>query len=313
MKRLHAVTGAFGYSGKYIALQLLNNNQEVISLTNSFNRNNIFNDKVKAFSFNFDNPELLAETLKDVKVLYNTYWVRFNHKLFTHAEAVKNTKILFEAAKQAGVEKIVHISITNPSANTHLEYFSGKYELEQALINSGISYSILRPTVIFGREDILINNIAWVLRKFPIVAVFGDGQYKLQPIFVDDLAKLAVEQGNNSENIIIDAIGPETYTYNDLLQTIGKKVNRNPMKWHVSDRLGFFLGQIISFFTGDVLITKPEIEGLKANLLFTLSQPAGTTKLSDWIEENKTWLGKKYANEIKRRKNITKNYLDLQN
>jgi len=130
-------------------------------------------------------------------LLYNTYWVRFNHNNFKHTSAVENTLKLFNAAKDAGIKRIVHISITNPSESSNLEYFTGKVKLEKALIESKISYAILRPTVLFGKEDILINNIAWVIRNFPVVAVFGKGDYRLQPIYVDDLAGLAVEQGIN--------------------------------------------------------------------------------------------------------------------
>ena len=198
-KQIHAVTGAYGYSGKYIAQRLLNAGHQVITLTNSPQRTNPFGERVPAYPFNFDRPHELTETLRGVSVLYNTYWVRFNHETFQHASAVNNTLVLFEAAKAAGVQRIVHVSITNPSEDSELEYFSGKAQLEKALIASGISYAILRPTVLFGKEDILINNIAWLLRKFPVFGIFGDGRYRLQPIYVDDLAQLAVEQGQESE------------------------------------------------------------------------------------------------------------------
>jgi len=310
-KNIHAVTGAFGYSGKYIAELLLSENQKVITLTNSFNRPNLFGEKVKAFPFNFDKKEDLVKSLLEVKVLYNTYWVRFNHKTFKHSEAVDNTLILFEAAKKAGVEKIVHVSITNPSKESHLEYFNGKAILEKALINSGISYSILRPTVIFGQEDILINNIAWMIRNMPIMGVFGDGKYRLQPIYVNDLAQIAVEQGKNSNNIIIDAIGPETFEYKELIETIAKILGINRKIISVSDNFGYFVGKIIGFFKNDYLITKPEIEGLKSDLLYTKSQPAGKTKLTEWVEKNKKTLGKIYSNELKRRKEISKSYTEL--
>ena len=209
----HAVTGAFGYSGKYITWKLLDKGHKVITLTNSLQRANPFGEKVQAYEFSFDKPKKLIDVLKGVSVLYNTYWIRFNHKMFAYANAVENSIILFNAAKEAGVERIVHISITNPSENSHLEYFSGKARLEKTLKNLGLSYSILRPTVLFGREDILINNIVWALRRLPFFGVFGNGQYRLQPIYVGDLAKLAVEQGENQKNIIINAIGPETFTY----------------------------------------------------------------------------------------------------
>ena len=182
MSRVHVVTGAFGYSGNYIARRLLDRGHKVHTLTNSLRRKNPFGDRVRSFLFNFDDPTALAESLRGTAVLYNTYWVRFNHRSFKHAGAVENTLKLFEAAKEAGVGRVVHVSITNPSKDSHLEYFSGKAELEQALVESGLSHAILRPTVLFGKEDILINNIAWLLRRFPLFGVFGNGQYKLQPI-----------------------------------------------------------------------------------------------------------------------------------
>jgi nucleoside-diphosphate-sugar epimerase len=206
--KTHAVTGAFGYTGKYIARRLLDKGNKVITLTNSFQRPNPFGKKVQAYPFYFYNPGKLGEIFRGVSVLYNTYWVRFNHKMFTHAEIVKNTINLFNAAKKARVEQIVHISTTNLSLESHLEYFSGKARLEQALKESAVFYSILRPTVLFGKEDILINNFAWALRRLPVFGVLGNGRYRLQPIYVDDLAELAVEQGESKEDVIINVIGP---------------------------------------------------------------------------------------------------------
>jgi NADH dehydrogenase len=210
---LHVVTGAFGFSGKYIARRLLDAGCRVRTLTNSPRRKNPFGDAVEVHPLNFDDAAQLTESLRGAKVLYNTYWVRFNYGNFGHGTAVENTIKLFRAAKEAGVERIVHTSITNPSIDSPLEYFFGKARLERTLIDSGLPYSILRPAVLFGREDILINNIAWAVRKFPVVFIFGNGEYRLQPIFVDDFAKLAVEQGEKAGNFTVNAIGPETFTY----------------------------------------------------------------------------------------------------
>jgi NADH dehydrogenase len=209
---VHAVTGAFGYSGRYIAQRLLDAGHRVTTLTNSEPRPDLLAGRVRAFPLTFGDPAQLTKSLQGVAVLYNTYWVRFNHRLFTHDEAVRNTRALFTAARNAGVRRIVHVSITNPSLDSALPYFRGKAELESALQESGISYAILRPTVLFGKEDILINNIAWLLRRFPVFALFGDGQYSLQPIYVDDLARLAVTQGAGDQNVTLDAVGPETFT-----------------------------------------------------------------------------------------------------
>jgi len=301
MAALHAVTGAFGYSGKYIAGRLLADGQQVITLTNSLDRPNPFGERVKAYPFSFHDPAALTRALEGVSVLYNTYWVRFNHRTFTHAQAVENTLTLFAAAKAAGVQRIVHVSITNPTITSPLEYFRGKAQLEQALMDSAVSYAILRPTVLFGKEDILINNIAWTLRRLPVFGVFGDGKYRVQPIYVDDLAALAVEQGRQAENRIINAIGPETFTYRGLVETIGAIIGRRRPVISVSPRVGYAVGSIIGRLVGDVTITREEIDGLMADLLYVDAPPAGKTALTAWAREHAATLGKAYASELSRR------------
>ncbi len=305
---LHAVTGAFGYSGKYIAKRLLDRGHEVITLTNSPDRANPFAGRVKPYPFNFNDPDELARSLRDVSVLYNTYWVRFNHKLFRHADAVRNTERLFAAAKEANVERIVHVSITNPSEDSSLEYFSCKARLERALEESGVSHAILRPTVLFGKEDILINNIAWALRRLPVFGVFGNGEYRLQPIYVDDLAALAVEQGARRDNVTLDAIGPETFAYSELVKIIGETIGKKRPVISVSPAVGYLAGWILGKLVGDVMITHEEIKGLMADLLHVDSPPAGTTRLTDWIREHADSLGRKYTSELARRKDKTQEY-----
>ncbi len=297
-----AVTGAFGYSGRYIAERLLETGHKVIALTNSVRRENPFGERVPVFPFNFDKPAELKQSLEGADALINTYWVRFNHKLFTHEQAVANTKILFQAAKVAGVRRIVHISISNPERHTDLPYFRGKAELEAVLQSLGVSWCILRPTVLFGKEDILINNIAWSLRRLPIVGVFGDGKYKLQPIYVDDLAAAAAEQAQGSENRIINAIGPETFSYNELLETIRNIIGVRTPIIHLPPSLGYWGTRMLGLFVSDVIITRDEIKGLmEGSLCVDNAPPLGKTKLTDWIKEHKETLGRGYTSEMARR------------
>lgn len=305
---IHAVTGAFGYSGKYIAGRLLHAGQSVVTLTNSPRRPNPFGDRVRAFPLNFDRPDLLAESLRGVSVLYNTYWVRFNHRLFQHTGAVRNTLALFEAAKQAGVERIVHVSIANPSKDSPLEYFRGKATLEQALMDSGISYAILRPAILFGQEDILINNIAWTLRRLPVFGMFGNGRYRLRPIYVDDLAALAVEQGAVRDNAIIDAVGPETFSYRELIACIGQTIGKRRLIVPVPPWFGYVSSWCLGKVLGDIIVTRDEIRGLMAGLLCVDGLATGKTALSDWAKANAETLGRKYASELARRKDRTAAY-----
>lgn len=300
-RRTHLVTGAFGFSGKYIAQLLLQQGLPVKTMTNSPDRENVFHNQIKAVPFHFDNHSQMVNSLADVATLYNTYWVRFNHKTFSHQAAVDNTFELFDAAKEAGVEKIVHTSITNPSLDSELEYFHGKALLEKALIESGMSYSILRPAVIFGREDILINNITWLLRKMPFFPVFGYGSYRVQPIYVKDFARLAVQEGSNLSNSIINAIGPETYSYKSLVEKLGDLIGISKPIISVSPKSGYLIGKIISRLVRDVVITKEEIIGLMADLLCVDDPPTGETKLSEWVSNHKDSLGNQYASELARR------------
>ncbi|MCU0786280.1 MAG: NAD(P)H-binding protein [Verrucomicrobia bacterium] len=303
-----AVTGAFGYSGRYIAQRLLASGHEVLTLTNSVSRENPFGEQVRVAPFNFDRPELLAQSLQGVEVLINTYWVRFDHKLFTHAQAVANTRVLFAAAKQAGVRRVVHVSITNPDLHSDLPYFKGKAELEQRLLASGLSYCILRPTVLFGKEDVLINNIAWALRRLPVFGVYGKGDYRLQPIYVDDLAAAAVEKAAQTKNEIVDAIGPETFTYRGLVQIIAEKLGLKRTIVGVPPSVGYWTCRLIGLLVRDVVATREEIRGLMENRLVVDAPPLGKTKLSEWMEKHKDTLGRHYTSEMRRRIDRTSGY-----
>jgi NADH dehydrogenase len=277
-------------------------------LTNSTGRRNPFGGAVEVRPLDFEHVDRLAESLRGAKVLYNTYWVRFNNAGFQRSTAVENTLTLFRAAKKAGVSRLVHVSITNPSEDSKLEYFRGKARLERALIESGLSYAILRPAVLFGREDILINNIAWTLRKMPVFFIFGDGQYHLQPIYVDDLAKLAVEQGRSNENCVINAIGPETFTYRELVRTLAEILGKRRLFVSVPPGIGYLGGRVIGWFLRDKMFTREEIEGLMADLLHVDAPPAGETKLTEWAREHVDQLGVHYASEMARRRDRTEAY-----
>jgi NADH dehydrogenase len=301
---LHVVTGAFGYSGAHIARRLLERGCRVRTLTYS-RRSHALRAVIEVRPFDFDRPAFLQESLRGAEVLYNTYWVRFNHPRFTHAQAVRNTLTLFDAARAAGVRRIVHVSITNPSEDSPLEYFRGKAELERALRTSGMSHAILRPAVLFGGRDILINNIAWILRRLPVFGVFGDGMYRLQPIHVDDLARLAVEQGSSSANTTIQAIGPETFTYRGLVRTLSAVLHVDRSIVPVSPQVGYQIGRMLGWITGDVIITREEIAGLMGDLLYVDAPPAGTTRLSHWAAQHAGSIGRRYHSELARRASTT--------
>jgi uncharacterized protein YbjT (DUF2867 family) len=300
VQEVDVVTGAFSYTGKYITQRLLAQGRLVRTLTGHPDRASLLNVKVDAFPFNFDRPGELVRSLQGVTTLYNTYWVRFTHGSTTFDEAVENTQKLIRAAVEAGVKRFVHVSITNPHVNSPLPYFKGKGLLEQVLMNSKLSYAIIRPTVIFGDEDILINNIAWLLRHFPLFVIPGDGEYRLQPISADDMADLAVTAGQRRENEIVDAVGPEIYTFETLVKLIAQTVRSHAVIAHLPPKTALALSQFVGRFVKDVVLTQEEVDGLMSNLLVVDGPPTGRTRLSDWLREHAATVGKQYASELAR-------------
>ncbi|MFN8598472.1 MAG: NAD(P)H-binding protein [Anaerolineae bacterium] len=300
VQEVDVVTGAFGYTGKYITQRLLAQGRLVRTLTGHPNRTSPFGVRVDAFPFNFDRPSELVRSLQGVTTLYNTYWVRFTHGSISFDEAVENTRKLIRAAEEAGVRRFVHVSITNPHAQSPLPYFSGKGLLEQTLMNSKLSYAILRPTVIFGDEDILVNNIAWLLRHFPVFVIPGDGNYRLQPISADDMADIAVTAGQQRNNQIIDAVGPEVYSFETLVRLIATTVRSRALIVHLPPKFALTLSRVVGRFVRDVVLTQEEVDGLMSNLLVVDGPPTGRTRLSDWLAEHQDTVGTKYASELER-------------
>lgn len=302
--RLNAVTGAFGYTGRYIAERLLAQGEQVRALTGRPVSASPFGEAVAAFPLDFADFDGLVDSLQGVEVLYNTYWVRFARGGLDHARATANLQTLIRAAARAGVGRIVHISITNAAADSPLPYFRGKALVEAALRRagdeSGLCYSIIRPTVVFGREDILINNIAWFLRRFPLFPIGGDGQYPVQPVYVDDVAQLAVASADADGSAALDAVGPEQFTFDELALLIADAVGSRARLLHLPPGMTLAAARLAGLLVRDVTLTRDELDGLMAGHLVSANPPTGAAKFSDWLRENGETLGRRYASELAR-------------
>jgi NADH dehydrogenase len=218
--QLDLVTGAFSYSGSHIARRLLDAGHRVRTLSFHPDRRHPLQDSVEALAYQFDDPDELARSLEGVATLYNTYWVRFDHGQTSFEQAIERSRSLFAAAFRAGVARIVHLSITNPSIDSPLPYFRGKALVERALGEAGVPHSIVRPTLIFGGEnEVLLNNIAWILRRLPVFTVPGDGAYPVQPVHVEDLARICTEAARAETSVVVDAAGPERISFGELVRS----------------------------------------------------------------------------------------------
>lgn len=297
---LNVVTGAFGFIGRYIARTLLESGEAVRTITTHPEKPNPFGSAVEARPYSFDRPDELVASLRGASTLYNTYWVRFERGGSTFEQAIRNTALLFESAKRAGVGRIVHISVTNPSLDSRLAYYRGKARQEQALLASGVSYAIVRPTLVFGIEDILVNNIAWLLRRFPLFPIAGSGSYELQPVYAGDLAAIATACARATRSVTLDAIGPERFTFERFVSLLASKVKPGVKLVHVPPALAIVLGGIVGQAVGDVILTRAELQGLMDGMLTSRQVPNASTRFTEWIEEHKDEIGSSYASELRR-------------
>jgi uncharacterized protein YbjT (DUF2867 family) len=295
------VTGAYSYSGSRIAELLIASGREVRTLTHHPDREHPLRASVQASPYRFDDSLALARSLEGITTLYNTYWVRFERGGTTFAKAVANSRALFEAAQRAGVARVIHLSIANPSIDSPLPYYRGKALVERALTAADVPYSIVRPTWIFGGpREVLANNIAWILRRMPIFFVPGDGRYPVQPIHIDDLAHICLGAARGVSDVIVDAAGPDTISFEELVRAIRQAVGRRTPILHASPAAMAALARALGFVVRDVVLTADEIRGLTAGLLASHQAPLGQVSFIEWLRENGPTLGTAYANELDR-------------
>jgi len=297
------VTGALSNSGSHIARRLLDAGRDVRTLTFHPDREHPLRDAIEARPYRFDDPAALVDTLAGADTLYNTFWVRFDHGATSFANAIEQSRMLFFAARRAGVRRIVHVSITNPSLTSRLPYFRGKALVEHALAESGVSYAIVRPTWIFGGDpDVLVNNIAWIARRMPVFPVPGDGGYRVQPVHIDDLARLCTGAGTAPAPIdeTLDAAGPETMRFRDLVAAVAAAVGARAPVVSVPPPVMRLAAAALGRLLSDVVLTGEEITGLMEGLLVSHRQARGTIAFSHWLDERSDTLGRSYANELHR-------------
>lgn len=296
---VHVVTGAYSFTGRHIARRLLNMGKTVRTLTGHPERASAV-DPVRAYPYNFTHVEDLVQSLRGASTFYNTYWIRFERGPSTFAQAVENTRTLVRAAKEAGVRRFVHVSIANPSLDSPLGYYRGKAQAESIVEASGMSYAIIRPTVLFGDEGLLINNIAWFLRHLPVFAYFGGGRSLLQPVYAMDEVDLIVRAGQDTQDVIVDAAGPDTFTFEEMLRLIRKKVRGRALLVPGTTGMAMVTSKVLGKMLDDVVLTADEVAGLQGNLLVSHAKPTCPTHLGDWLEQNAGRVGTHYQSELQR-------------
>jgi NADH dehydrogenase len=294
------VTGAFSFTGRFIAGRLLAEERRVKTLTNHPQRPGAEDIKVEVAPLQFTDRAALVESLRGADVLYNTYWQRFHHGRVHFGQAVANTRVLLGAAAEAGVRKVVHISVSNPSEDSRLDYFAAKARTEKAVRESGLAWAIVRPTLIFGPGDILLNNLAYLLRRVPVFGIAGLGEYRVQPVAVEDVADLATWAAAQTDKITLDAAGPDLMTFTELVEAIAIAVGHRPRFVYLPRRLVMLAADVIGRMVNDRLLIGQELDGLMEELLISHEKPRGKVRLDNFLLTYSNTLGRTYASELNR-------------
>jgi len=295
-----AVTGATSYTGRFIAERLVTAGRSIIDLTRRPAIPHPLGESARSAQLDFAHPERLAQALDGVDTLYNTFWIRFERGPITYAWAAERCLALIVAAQRAGVRQVVHISVINAAPDAPTAYFRAKAMVEEALASSGVSHAIVRPTVTFGPGDVLLNNLAWTLRRLPVFGIPGDGRYPIQPVHIDDIADLAVSAASLPSGTIVDAAGPDTYTFGEFVALVREAIGSRA--WVVPMPVGAALlaARLIGLVVRDVVLRRDEITELETGLMRSAAPPAGQIRLADWLAANADGLGRHWANELDR-------------
>lgn len=297
---MDVVTGAFGYTGSFIAERLLASGRDVRTLTRRSANGHALAGRVEAVPLQFRDHAALVGALRGADTLYNTYWRRFPHRSVGFTDIVEQSRQLTDAALQAGVRRLVHFSVSSASENAPTSYFRAKAEVEAIVRERGLSYAIVRPTLLYGPGDILINNLAWTLRRVPLFGIPGSGAYRVQPVHVADVADLVVGLGGRTDDVTIDAAGPETFRFGDMVRLIRDTIGARARIVRMPPTLALAASRLIGRVVRDVVLTRDEVTELMSELLVSADPPTCPTPFSAWIAAEAGEVGRRYTSELER-------------
>lgn len=295
------VTGAFGNTGRAITALLTARDRRVRTLTNHAPGAGAGErDRIEAVRYAFGEPDRLARAFDGVDTFYNTFWMRTGDAS-GYDLAVARCRALIDAAASAGVRRIVQLSVAHPSLDSPYPYFRAKARVEAAVAACGVPSAVVRPALIFGGESVLVNNLAWVLRHSPVFGIAGDGNYRVRPVHVDDVARLCVDVAAGDAAVTVDAVGPERPTYRELVTTVRDAVGARTRVVSMPPRLVLAASKALGFVLRDEVLTRDELVSTIEGLADTEGPPTGSVSLRAWVAEHAAELGRSYVNERRRR------------
>lgn len=223
------LTGGSGFVGQEILRQLTDAGHRVSLLCHRHHPESRTN--VECVVGDSKKPESLKGVLKGCDAVIHLIGIirEFPKRDITFARLhTETTDNLLRAAQEQGVSRFLHMSANGTRADAITGYHQSKWAAEQLVRQSDLDWTIFRPSLIYGPQDQFINVLAELVRKLPVVPVLGDGKYRLQPVSVRDVARGFVTALNCPESIgqTYHCGGPQAYSYNELLDLIGRALGR---------------------------------------------------------------------------------------
>jgi NADH dehydrogenase len=300
MAGIAVVTGAFSFTGSAVARSLIARGYRVRTLTNR--REPLFDpgEAIETHPLQFEDRHALAAAMTGADIFVNTYWVRYPYVGVGFDKAVENSNALCRAAAEAGVRRQVLVSVSNPSLDSPLAYYRGKAQAEEGLKALGVSYAIVRPTLIVGPKDILTANIGWFLRRFPLFLMPGDGAYRLEPVTLEDTGEIVADAALADGDMTVDAAGPEVYTFADFASTVAGAMGVRRPVLRVPPWFAVAVLRLVGFAVGEVILSREELEELRTELLLSHEPPRGQQSVRAWLNQHGNEIGRSYVSEFER-------------
>jgi NADH dehydrogenase len=268
------VSGGTGFVGSAITRELMRRGERVAVLSREAEKARAkFGDEVEARGGDVRDAKSLAAAMEGVDIVVNAVQfpgspIENRRKGYTFEEVdLKGTRHQVDAAKAAGVRRFVYISGVGADKDADKHWFRYKWEAEEYLKKSGLEWVIIRPTWVFGPDDVSLNRFLGFAKLLPFVPMFGSGKQDMQPVFIDDVARVAADAALKPEaaNTLFELGGPEVMSMNDVVKTALDVKEKKRLLLHQPAVVGKLIGTLTS-----ILPSPP----LSADAIDFITEPA---------------------------------------
>ena len=276
-----AVTGANGFVGKNVRKFLYKNKVRVLGISRkNFGK---YSTETKAQSKNLL-EQRLQKKLKNYDALVHLIGIGVESSGSTFEEINVNlTKNTIKLCKKSGIKKIIYISGLGVSKNNTSSYFTSKYKAEQEIINSGLDYTIFRASYIIGKTDHLTKSLSKQMKK-GVIIIPGSGKYQLQPIFVEDVAKIILKSilEKKFSKKILDLVGPRKISFEDFVKLFSKNTKVKFKKINLKNAYdeGTYSSESLDLLIGDYTSDMTQLQKLASIKLTPVEKFLESSSLS---------------------------------